>query len=95
MTDGPNDGEPSGIWDRLRRRKVVQWGLAYSAGAWGLLQGLSYSIATFQWPPILQPLATLALLMGLPIVLVIAWYHGDKGQQRVTVAELTITTYRA
>jgi TolB-like protein len=71
---------------------VVQWGLAYSAGAWGLLQGLSYSIATFQWPQILQPLATLALLTGLPIVVVIAWYHGDKGRQRVTAAELTIIT---
>jgi len=92
MSDGPQGAELSSVWDRMRRRKVVQWGIAYSAGAWGLLQGLSYSIATFQWPQVLQPLATLALLTGLPIVLVIAWYHGDKGQQRVTAAELTIIT---
>jgi TolB-like protein/tetratricopeptide (TPR) repeat protein len=80
------------LWDKLRRRKVVQWGLAYSAGAWGLLQGLEYVSDTFGWPQQLQQVATLALLVGLPIVLVIAWYHGDRGEQRVTAIELAIIT---
>jgi TolB-like protein/Tfp pilus assembly protein PilF len=84
------DLEREGTWAKLRRRKVVQWGVVYAAGAWGLLQGLAYVSATFGWPLQLQQLATLALLTGLPIVLVTAWYHGDKGQQRVTAAELTI-----
>jgi len=26
-----------------------------------------------------QQLVTLALLIGLPIALVLAWYHGDRG----------------
>jgi TolB-like protein len=80
------------LWTRLRRRKVVQWGIAYAAGAWGLLQGLGYVTATFYWPPLLQQFATLGLLIGLPIVLVIAWYHGDRGQQRVTATEFVIIT---
>jgi adenylate cyclase len=84
--------EADSLWSRLRRRKVVQWGVAYAAGAWGVLQGLAYVTATFHLPDLLQPLMTLALLIGLPIVLVIAWYHGDKGQQRVTAAELAIIT---
>ncbi len=83
---------PESTWSKLRRRKVVQWGVVYAAGAWGLLQGLAYVSATFNWPLQLQQLATLALLVGLPIVLVVAWYHGDKGQQRVTAAELAIIT---
>jgi adenylate cyclase len=86
----PEDLAQEGTWAKLRRRKVVQWGVVYAAGAWGLLQGLAYVSATFAWPLQLQQLATLALLTGLPIVLVTAWYHGDKGQQRVTAAELTI-----
>jgi hypothetical protein len=73
------DVEIEGLWTRLRRRKVVQWGIAYAAGAWGLLQGLAYATATFHLPTVLQPLATIGLLIGLPIVLVIAWYHGDRG----------------
>jgi len=38
VTDWPNDGEGERIWTRLRRRKVVQWGIAYAAAAWTLLQ---------------------------------------------------------
>ena len=37
-----------------------------------------------------QQLSTLALLIGLPIVLVLAWYHGDRGEQRIRGTELTI-----
>jgi len=87
-----SNADAESLWTRLRRRKVVQWGVAYAAGAWGLLQGLAYATATFHWPAMLQPLVTLGLLIGLPIVLVIAWYHGDRGQQRVTAAELAIIT---
>ena len=32
------------------------------------------------------------LLIGLPIVLVLAWYHGDRGQRQVTRSELAILT---
>ncbi len=71
---------------------MVQWGVAYAAGAWGFLQGLEYVSDTFGWPGRLQQVATLALAIGLPVVLVIAWYHGDRGQQRVTVTELAIIT---
>ena len=90
--DESNKDALEGTWAKLRRRKVVQWGVVYAAGAWGLLQGLAYVSATFNWPLQLQQLATLALLVGLPIVLVVSWYHGDKGQQRVTAAELAIIT---
>jgi TolB-like protein/Flp pilus assembly protein TadD len=86
------DEDVESLWSRLHRRKVVQWGIAYAAGAWGLLQGLGYVTATFQWPPMLQQLATIGLAIGLPIVLVIAWYHGDRGQQRVSAVEFVIIT---
>ena len=92
MGSGPEDGPRSSILDRLRRRKVVQWGVAYVAGAWGFLQGFEYAGDTFEWPHRLQQLLTIGLLIGLPIVLVIAWYHGDKGEQRVTRIELAILT---
>jgi TolB-like protein len=90
VTDGPQEGEGNSLWNRLRRRKVVQWGIVYAAGAWGLLQGLEYVTDTFDWPRQIQQLTTLALVLGLPVVLVTAWYHGDQGRQRVSAAELTI-----
>jgi TolB-like protein/Tfp pilus assembly protein PilF len=84
--------EIESTWARLRRRKVAQWGIVYAAGAWGFLQGLEYVSEAFGWPDQLRQIAILALLIGLPVVLVLAWYHGDRGQQRVSRAELTIIT---
>jgi TolB-like protein/Tfp pilus assembly protein PilF len=92
LTEGPQDGEGDSLWTRLRRRKVGQWGIAYVAGAWGFLQGLAYISTLLDWPAHLQKLTGLALLIGLPIVLVLAWYHGEKGQQRVARVELAILT---
>ena len=92
MSDTPTEREEDSPWAKLRRRKVVQWGVLYAAGAWGFLQGLEYVTDTFQWPGQIQQLTTLALLIGLPIVLVTAWYHGDQGRQRVSAAELVIIT---
>jgi len=84
------ESEAESTWTRLRRRKVVQWGVAYAAGAWLLMQVLEYFSGTFDWPRQVQQLSTLALLIGLPIVLVLAWYHGDRGEQRIRGTELSI-----
>ena len=88
----PIEQPAEGLWAGLRRRKVVQWGIAYVAAAWGLLQGLAYLSTVFQWPAQLQRPATMAFLVGLPIALVLAWYHGDRGHQRVSGREFAILT---
>jgi len=92
VTDGPQDGAGENLWNRLRRRKLVQWGIAYAAGAWGFLQGLQYVSDAFAWPTQIRQVAILALLIGLPIALVVAWYHGDRGEQRIRRTELAILT---
>jgi TolB-like protein/tetratricopeptide (TPR) repeat protein len=88
LTDAAERGEST--WARLTRRKVVQWGIAYVAGAWGLLQGIGFVADAFNWPAATKQVATLLLLIGLPIVLVLAWYHGDRGEQRIRRTELAI-----
>ena len=92
VNDTPTEREAESTWTRLRRRKVVQWGVVYVAAAWGFLQGLEYVSETFHWPEQLRQIAFLALLIGLPIVLVLAWYHGDRGQQRISTPEFAILT---
>jgi len=84
--------EPAGenLWTRLRRRKVVQWGIAYAAAAWTLLQVLEYFGETYTWPHAVRQIAGLALPLGLLFVLVLAWYHGDRGEQGVSRPELAI-----
>lgn len=90
MTESAEERPGNAAWTKLRQRKVVQWGLAYVASAWGFLQALEYLSETYGWAPQLRMLAVPALLLGLPIVVVVAWYHGDRGHQRVTRSEFVI-----
>ena len=92
MTDTPAEREDSSIWAELRRRRVAQWALAYAAGAWVLLQVLGFVSDSFAWPATVKQIATILLAIGLPIVVVLGWYHGDRGQQRVTGPELAVLT---
>jgi TolB-like protein/Tfp pilus assembly protein PilF len=92
VTESGAERQGNGPWAKLRQRKVVQWGLAYLAGAWGSLQALEFLSETYSWSPQVRMLAVPALLLGLPIVVVLAWYHGDRGHQRVTRSEFVILT---
>jgi TolB-like protein/thioredoxin-like negative regulator of GroEL len=75
---------------RLKERKLVQWALAYAAGAFALLQALDIVGQQFGWPESVRRGITIALAVGFFIMLVIAWYHGEKGAQRVSGTELSI-----
>jgi len=90
VTDAPTEREEEGAWGKLRRRKVVQWGLAYAAGAWALLQVIGFLADAFHWHDSTKQVAAIVLAVGLPIALALAWYHGDRGQQRVSGAEFAI-----
>jgi hypothetical protein len=92
VNDTLSDRDGESIWIRLRRRRVVQWGVAYAASAWVLLQVLGFVSDTFTWPTAVKQVATILLAIGLPIVLVIGWYHGERGQQRVSGPELALLT---
>ena len=92
LTDTPTEREDISIWADLRRRRVVQWALAYAAGAWVLLQVLGFVSDSFAWPATVKQIATIILAVGLPIVVVLGWYHGDRGQQRVTGPEFAVLT---
>jgi adenylate cyclase len=73
---------------RLRRRKLVQWALAYLAGAWVLLQLITLLGTTYGWPAGVMRSAPVLLAVGFVAALVLAWYHGEKGRQRVSGPEL-------
>lgn len=91
----PDKGAPASAvstWQRLKDRKVVQWTLAYIALAYGLLHGIELVGHAFEWPMVVARIATLVLAIGVPVAVLLAWYHGDRGQQRVSGAELAIFT---
>ncbi len=73
---------------RLRERKLVQWALAYLAGAWVLLQLTSVLGGMYDLPRTLVRAVPVLLAIGFLAALVLAWYHGEKGRQRVSGPEL-------
>ncbi len=76
----------------LRERKLVQWALAYVAFAFALLQGLDIVAQQFGWADGVRRGITVALAVGFFVAIVLAWYHGERGAQRVTGVELGILT---
>jgi TolB-like protein/Tfp pilus assembly protein PilF len=75
---------------RLKQRKLVQWAIAYVAAAFALLQGIDIVAQQFGWPEGVRRGITLALVVGFFVTLVLAWYHGERGAQRVSSTELLI-----
>ncbi|MGN6729212.1 MAG: tetratricopeptide repeat protein [Rhodanobacteraceae bacterium] len=78
------------LWQSLKQRKLVQWALAYVAFSFALLQGVDIVAQRFAWPDSIERLLILALAVGFVIALVLAWYHGERGAQRVSGTEIVI-----
>src|SRR5881397_1987033 len=78
------------FFQRLKQRKLVQWALAYGAAAFALLQGIDIVAQQFGWPEGVRRGITLGLVVGFFVTLVLAWYHGERGAQRVSGTELLI-----
>ena len=76
--------------ERLKQRKLVQWAIAYVAAAFALLQGIDIVAQRFGWPEQTMRIVIIALSVGLFVTLVLAWYHGERGAQRVGGTELLI-----
>ena len=78
------------VFERLRQRKIVQWSLAYLAAAFALIQMLDLIGQRFGWPDWIARATIVAAAVGFAIALVLAWYHGERGQQRVSGDELVL-----
>jgi MFS family permease len=75
---------------RLKQRKLVQWALAYIAFAFALIQVLDVVAQRFGWPDQIEKLLILALVVGFLVALVLTWYHGERGAQKVSGTEIVI-----
>ena len=82
----------SDFWDRLKERRIVRWALAYVAGAWVVVEVLAQLGELFGITLGFQRAVVIVLAFGLPVTLIVAWYHGEQGRQRVSRTELLLLT---
>ncbi|MEY2114563.1 MULTISPECIES: tetratricopeptide repeat protein [Rhodanobacter] len=73
---------------RLKQHKLVQWAIGYAAVAIALIPVLDVIAVQFGWPEGLRRGITLTLIMGFFVVLVVAWYHGERSAQKMPRSEM-------
>jgi len=78
------------LWQKLQQRKMAQWAVAYLAGAWVVLQVLELAVDSYGWPRYVMQFAIGMALLCFLITLIVAWYHGERGAQKVSGPELLI-----
>src|SRR5580692_2282189 len=94
-TDHSNPKPPSvdrlsQLWRRINDHKMVQWGVAYVALAYGIQHAVILTSESFEWQNAVARISMLLLTLGLPLVMTFAWYQGERASRQFTKAELSI-----
>jgi len=71
----------------LLKRRVPQIVGAYLAIGWGVMEFLDWLTGRHGFPPYLSDLGLVAWACLIPTVVMLAYFHGERGTQRVRLAE--------
>ena len=81
------EGSDASILEKIRKRRMVQIALVYVGAAWLGVEITDFIVGTYAYSrKVLDTVVFLAIL-GFPAFLIIGWYHGERGPQRIRRAE--------
>lgn len=75
----------AGLARDLIRRRVPHILAGYAAVSWGVVEFTAFAVGEFLLSPYFTRAALVALVMMLPSVLMVAWFHGKPGKDRDSV----------
>src|SRR5260370_5476265 len=78
------------LWRRINDYKIAQWSVAYVALAYGVQHAVILTSESFEWSREVARISMLLLVLGLPVVMTLAWYHGERASRRISGPELSI-----
>src|SRR5580658_6812307 len=81
---------PTATWARIKEHKILQWALAYLGAAIAIAHGQELLAEAFDWPHLIGRILMSVLVLGFPLVITLAWYHGHKGLRQIAAGELAI-----
>jgi hypothetical protein len=64
------------LLEEMKKRKVVQWGLAYVAVAWVVAQVVETVAGPWNIPDNMIRNVHMVLIGGVPIAVILSWFHG-------------------
>lgn len=90
QTKPPHSESTDPFWARIKHHKIVEWTLAYVAFGYALLHTVEMLGEAFEWPLLVPRLTVFGLMLGAPVAVTLAWYHGYRARQRISGPELSI-----
>ena len=76
-----------GLLEKIQRRRLPHWLVVYAAAAWGCTEATGFLIENYEAPQRLLDVVLFLLFVLLFVVMIVAWYHGERGPQRPTRME--------
>ena len=77
-------------FSELRKRRVIPWLGGFLAGGFIALEAVDQLIGYEFVPAVSYPIVLVFYLFGIPATSVLAWFHGEKGDQTPPKAEIWI-----
>ena len=90
-TDAPEEFL-SAAWRRVKEHRIAQWTVGYVAVAYGIQHALTLTSEAFKWPDAVIRISMLLLILGLPLAMTFAWYHGERASRRMATGETAIVS---
>jgi len=88
-------GAGEALIQNIKDRAVVQWSVLYLVTAWILVEIVKFLARHFAWSSMVQQSFALVAFSGFLVTLVVTWYHGERGRQRVRRTEVVVYTVLA
>src|SRR5215469_766108 len=80
----------SAAWLRVKQHRIAQWTVGYVAVAYGIQHAATLTSEAFDWPHAVTRLSMLVLILGVPLAMTFAWYHGERASRGFSRAEFSI-----
>jgi TolB-like protein len=74
----------------LKERKIGRTLVVYLGSGWVIIEAINFFIEKFGLGNLLFNIALILALAGLPIALLVAWFHGQPGHQKFTKTEVVL-----
>src|SRR5579871_6808423 len=80
------------LWLRMKDHRIAQWTVGYVAVAYGIQHAVTLTTEAFKWPDAVLRISMLLLILGVPLAMVFAWYHGERATRRISAGEMTLAS---
>ncbi|WP_419166603.1 CsgG/HfaB family protein [Candidatus Palauibacter sp.] len=84
---GGGEGTDASIPGKIRKRRMLQIALIYLGAGWLCVEITDFIVGNYGFSRKILDTVVFLSILGFPAFLIIGWFHGEKGPQRIRRAE--------